>query len=541
MARKKQKPKETTLVPHRTPNLSALLERAKNGDSAAAVTAYLTAGGSANSLVQSGGGRAAQQLPLLHQMACHSAHPHTELAESVRLLVEAGADINLKAVAPSSDDHRAAVMCAAQRTCCSKVLHAFLQSGADVSIADAFGTTALHLAAVAGRADSCELLLARADSSIHAKNENGWTALMHAAARGYLDGVQLLLQHGADVNVRDAKDRRPLFAACKCNDADVAACLIEAGADVNAVDSDAECALLAAVQSNSSALVRLLLDSGADIKATGLAGHNALFRAVTFGHVPMMEILVRRGLKLTAVDSTGSTLLMLAVSGDQKLVAEWLLERRAAVNAINEEGYTALHVVNINGFDADATVNRVLLAHGADVHVRAKLGSTALNVAAHVGYSECVKVLLAAGADVNSGDCNNLTSLHMAVTENHSAVAQLLLEHGATAALNTVVNVRCLKTYGCCCRGLTALMMCTTAATVQVLLAAGADVRVTTYAGDTCMHLAARHSLPVPVVCLLIKAEVDLHAVNHQGMTAAEVAHEKGNTLIEQLLIRAAQ
>jgi uncharacterized protein len=541
MARKKQKAKSaTTLVPHRTPNLSALLDRAKNGDSAAAVTAYLAAGGSASSLVQSGGARAAQQLPLLHQMALHSAHPHTELAESVRLLVEAGADIDLKAVAPSSDDHRAAVMCAVQRTCCSKVLHAFLQSGADVSSADAFGTTALHLAAVAGRADSCELLLARADSSIHAKNENGWTALMHAAARGCLDVVQMLLQYGADVNVRDAKDR-PLFAACKCNDADVAACLIEAGADVNAVDSDAECALLAAVQSNSSALVRLLLDSGADIKATGLAGHNALFRAVTFGHVPMMEILVRRGLKLTAVDSTGSTLLMLAVSGGQKLVAEWLLERRAAVNAVNEEGYTALHVVNINRFDADAAVIKLLLAHGADVHVRAKLGSTALNAAAHVGYCPCVKVLLAAGADVNSGDCNSLTSLQMAVTENHSAVAQLLLEHGATSALNTVVNVRWLKTYGCCCRGLTALMMCTTAATVQVLLAAGADVRVTTYAGDTCMHLAARHSLPVPVVCLLIKAEVDLHAVNHQGMTAAEVAHEKGNTLIEQLLIRAAQ
>jgi ankyrin repeat protein len=175
------------------------------------------------------------------------------------------------------------------------------------------------------------------------------------------------------------------------------------------------------------------------------------------------------------------------------------------------------------------------------VHKRAKLGSTALNVAANQGRTECANLLIAAGADVNNADINNLTSLHMAVTENHSDVAQLLLVHGAAVVLNNVMSIRCWRTYTCCCRGLTALMMCTTAATVKVLLAAGADVHITTDAGDTCMHLAARHCLPVPVVCLLIKAGVDLHAVNNQGKTAAQVAHDKGNKLIEQLLITAAQ
>jgi ankyrin repeat protein len=129
----------------------------------------------------------------------------------------------------------------------------------------------------------------------------------------------------------------------------------------------------------------------------------------------------------------------------------------------------------------------------------------------------------------------------VAVTEDHSAVAQLLLEHGAAAGMNTVARVRCSESYNCCCFGLTALMLCTSVATVKMLLAAGADVHVTTDAGDTCMHLAVRHSLPVPVVCLLIKAGVDLQAVNNQGKTAAQVAHDTGNTQIEQLLIRAAQ
>jgi hypothetical protein len=39
----------------------------------------------------------------------------------------------------------------------------------------------------------------------------------------------------------------------------------------------------------------------------------------------------------------------------------------------------------------------------------------------------------------------------------------------------------------------------------------------------------------------LIKAGADLHAVNSEGKTAAQLAHDKGNTLVEQILIRAAQ
>jgi ankyrin repeat protein len=84
-------------------------------------------------------------------------------------------------------------------------------------------------------------------------------------------------------------------------------------------------------------------------------------------------------------------------------------------------------------------------------------------------------------------------------------------------------------------------MYCNDAATLKLLLTAGADVHAVTSRGDTCLHIAVRHSYAVPVICLLIKAGADLHAVNSAGKTAAQVAHDKGHTLIEQLLNRAAQ
>jgi hypothetical protein len=93
MARKKAQTKkqETTLVPHRTLQLSALRERAKTGDSAQAVRAYLQAGGSAEVFGRS---KAERMLPLLRYVILNNTHPHREPEESVRLLVEAGTNTN---------------------------------------------------------------------------------------------------------------------------------------------------------------------------------------------------------------------------------------------------------------------------------------------------------------------------------------------------------------------------------------------------------------------------------------------------------------
>eukprot|EP00953_Heterococcus_sp_UTEX-ZZ885_P039198 20105-Heterococcus_DN1.PRE.2 len=84
-------------------------------------------------------------------------------------------------------------------------------------------------------------------------------------------------------------------------------------------------------------------------------------------------------------------------------------------------------------------------------------------------------------------------------------------------------------------------MMCEDTAILKLLLTTGADVHAVTSSGDTCLHVAARHNYSAPLLCLLIKAGADIHAVNSAGQTAAEVAHYSGNTLLEQLLNRAAQ
>eukprot|EP00953_Heterococcus_sp_UTEX-ZZ885_P003741 2536-Heterococcus_DN1.PRE.2 len=396
MARKKvhKQKHETTLVSHRTPNL-----------------AYLDAGGTADVLVSGRGVAASQQLPLLHHMAKFNSHPHRELAECVRLLVRAGADLNTML----GPDDRTALMRAAEACCCAQVLQAFMQNGAEATVRSRRDKkTALHLAAASGCAAGCELLLA------------GQGSLIHMIARG---APRCGLQWHLDTNI----NMTPLMAACVKGRPSMAACLIEAGADVNAEDCEGYTATMTAVQHNSFAVLQLLLDCGADIHASNEEG-NLLMMAARAGHVHMMELLVQRGLSIHTAHALGGTLLMLAAQNGHKLAAEWLLQHGVAVDAEDMLGYTALHCASSSSSNDTAAVAELLLANGPDLNKCTALGRSGLDMAAYCNNVQCVEVLIAAGAAVNSSVIDQASPLHVAVMQNSSGVAQLLLEHGCNSS-----------------------------------------------------------------------------------------------------------
>jgi ankyrin repeat protein len=326
MARKKAQRKQetTTLVPHRTPSLSALLERAKSGDSARSVKAYLDAGGLATAVVEFQGAAALLSVPLLYNVVATDAHPHRELAESARLLLAAGADIKQNDFTGPDGTSLTPLMCAVERTCCTAVQTVLLQANADPCVrSPGTGITALHSAAVAGAVGSCKLLLQRADTLLEERDMYGRTALRCAANAGKLSIVQVLVQHGADVNTVDHKGRTPLCGACLYQHASVAAFLLEAGADVHAVDQYGASVLMAAAQSESSVtLLQLLLDHGVEISATDNNGQHALFSAARYWSVVLIEKLVSSGVSVHTVDNIGNTVLMRAVGKGRKAAAE---------------------------------------------------------------------------------------------------------------------------------------------------------------------------------------------------------------------------
>jgi ankyrin repeat protein len=118
------------------------------------------------------------KVPLLHAVLLFGHKYHSELADSVDLLVSAGADMNCTSTI-SSNTNTALMWACSEISCCMEPLRALLKAGA----------------------------------AVHYSTEQGFTAVMVAARAGNLEAVQVLLEHGADPFAVDAEGRDAVFKA----------------------------------------------------------------------------------------------------------------------------------------------------------------------------------------------------------------------------------------------------------------------------------------------------------------------------------------
>jgi uncharacterized protein len=87
-------------------------------------------------------------------------------------------------------------------------IRTLLEQGADPNYQDHAGFPPLIAALSSGRPDRYEIveILLGFGADIQARGLNDWTPLHHAAATDDLDGIRLLVAHGADPNARTRID-----------------------------------------------------------------------------------------------------------------------------------------------------------------------------------------------------------------------------------------------------------------------------------------------------------------------------------------------
>jgi ankyrin repeat protein len=276
---KKQTPApETTLVPHRAPNLTDLLERAKRGK-LSDVQQYLSAGGSPNVLVSmqpSWDGLA----PVLCGVV-DSLRNGGEVASSVRLLLHAGAAVDATFVGADGSMHTALQVASMHKPFgAADCLQALLDGGADPCYQTAKGVSVMHYAAANGNLEGCKKLHA-ASSGRTLDIEGGLevlgvTPLLLACSSNQIAAVQLLCELGADVKHRDNEDRTALMYAAAEADAPLVHYLLER-VSINVTDNRGDTALIAAAHKGKYASVKLLLERGADAHTLNSTGSGAIY------------------------------------------------------------------------------------------------------------------------------------------------------------------------------------------------------------------------------------------------------------------------
>jgi len=144
--------------------------------------------------------------------------------------------------------------------------------------------------------------------------EGGLTPLIMAAASGRTDIVKLLLDHGANPNLRADASMGGMTA-------------IQAAAGTGAVD-----------------VISLLLDRGVSVESTDLMGGTPLDYASSQGKTKSIALLYARGGNVNAAQANGMTPLHYAAGGGKKDAVALLVAMGANVSARDSDGRTPYDV-----------------------------------------------------------------------------------------------------------------------------------------------------------------------------------------------------
>jgi ankyrin repeat protein len=208
-------------------------------------------------------------------------------------------------------------------------------------------------------------------------------ALQHAASGNDATEVNALLKAGANAKYASDQGWTALMVAAAYGNADMVGVLIAAGADVNAADKNCggQTVLMWAARSRREAKqkIRSLLKAGAKLNGASDNGYNALMSAAGEGDIEAVECLLQAGSDIATRDHQGGTALMAAARSGKGNVASAMIKRGAEINAKDSQGMTALmraaeHVDSVRAIE-------VLLSAGANPNLKDSKGRTALSIA----------------------------------------------------------------------------------------------------------------------------------------------------------------
>ncbi|CAP62321.1 uncharacterized protein PODANS_0_150 [Podospora anserina S mat+] len=331
------------------------------------------------------------------------------------------------------------------------------------------------------------LLDAGADPSVVTDEESGSHGfpLLFAVKRDRLDLVKILVERGADVNLKAGLLITALQAAVELESDAIFNFLLEAGADVNlasdysdltgSIDDGLDKGPITALQSaawhGKDDLITRLVGAGAHLSvdlgqdAPKPPFKSALQVASLRGHSTTVDLLLKLGSDANEKGGIFTTALMAACSQGHLEVVRSLLAAGATTEVIKGSWYTSPllaalrhdgvevelikllveHGANVNeraggwgyplpcavGFQSDDKVALYLIEQGADVNAVGGVWGTALQVAAYHYDDEKLETLLDKGADPNIQGGQYGTALQAAYSRGAYVIIRILYRHGA--------------------------------------------------------------------------------------------------------------
>ena len=415
------------------------------------------------------------------------------------------------------------------------IFQLLLSQGVDVHAVNKSGETVFHIAAATNNYDLVKYLLDKnyftadfltatgeAESvEMHETkivfNKNPHTALHIAAEKGFKDIAELLLEHGADVNLQDGEGNTPLHYAARNFDAEMICFLVKKGADVNARNR-------ANFTPTATALWNIPLKDTPDFFAADCQ-KQALQRKTP-------DLIYRTLLKLGAKETSDVLLAAAAQSSREECIYKSLKVVEILKELLEKHSFSAddlnmslIAAVSESEYDSwPANTIKLLLKHGAkpvDKVEGAELN--ALQISVIQEKIPCFRLLLKAGADITVRNEKGESLLMTAAKFQRVKILKVLhSEFGFPADEVNFDGVSPLLASLCKMYSESSL-----ANTVKYLLQNGVDVnRRIAENGMTPLHLACKLNC-LKIVKILLEYGADKDMKNHDGKTPVELTESK--------------
>ncbi|KAB5562441.1 hypothetical protein PHYPO_G00017800 [Pangasianodon hypophthalmus] len=218
-----------------------------------------------------------------------------------------------------------------------------------------------HLHQAVNRNDEEELsrVLQSGMVNVNVCDKLGLTPLMVAAQKGFSRMVYKLVEHGADIHMKNGSGKDSLMLACFAGHLDI---------------------------------VKHLRNFGATWQSRDMGGCTPLHWAADGGHLPVLAYMIQDGCELDVRDTVSqwTPLMRVAAVSGNSAVASLLIRAGADVNVRDKDGKTPLMVAVLNNHEQ---LVKLLLDSGADRHVKNEFGSGAAEMAKAFGKQNIINLL----------------------------------------------------------------------------------------------------------------------------------------------------
>ena len=263
------------------------------------------------------------------------------------MLLQHGANIE----AAGSDGDKPLHTAAANRQLLA--VKCLLEKGARIIVINNFGLSPLHNACRNDHMDVMRVLLEKYPNTVNCattKQHGCWTSLHIATERGCVECIELLLQHGADIEAATSDGHTPLHVAVHNGRLSVVKCLLEKGARGTATNSSGLQPLHDACRNGQMDMMRVWLEKYPDTVDCAMSEWwymmskwlNQLIPlhivAAEKGHVNCIELLLQYGADIEATTSGGGTALHVAALSGQLSAVKCLLEKEVRGTTTDNKG-----------------------------------------------------------------------------------------------------------------------------------------------------------------------------------------------------------